>query len=524
MSIQHISDISKIYDFWFDPKNSHIHFNPSKDDDILITLIFQDLHTNLTSLTFDDLTKLNLKDSISYIILYDQITRHIYRNNQESINYYLNKILTFVKYFYDKSKDNLNLDEFCFTLLPLRHTNNTNDIFFVIKETWNRIKLGQKLNRFITATYTRYLKFNDDTDNLEYYHYNKDNKVRKLNTVLSSILAETCVLGDVLIKSKYDLIKCDYLDKSKKYIISLSGGVDSMVTSYIMKNLGFKIVGVHISYMNRDVCELEIKLIKHWCDIIEIDLYYRKINEIHRAPCMEFGLRDIYESYTRDIRFNAYRNTAKILKQDVPQVLLGHNNDDAFENILTNISSLSHMDNLTGMEKQLIISNINFIRPMLDTPKKNIYKFAQEHFIPYLPTSTPEWSQRGKIRDKVRPALEEWNPIMVNSMFKLSAKITSMSKLVDMFVKKTYDDIKLDKYLEIDINDLNLEEYYWDKLYKMLGFNVSLKSLNNFLEKLVFIKINNDRFKIDEITKLNLNKDVQIKFKKINDNIYHLSF
>jgi tRNA(Ile)-lysidine synthetase-like protein len=524
MSITYIKSIGKVYDFWFDPKNSQIHFNSTKEDDKLITELFQELHTNLNNLSFDDLTKLKCKDSISYIILYDQITRHIYRNNQDIISYYLNKIIAFVRYFYNKNKDILNIDEFCFTLLPLRHTNNSEDTFFVINETWKRIKLGDNLNRFITATYTRYIKFNDDTDNLEYYQYNKDNTIKKLPDKLTRILPDSCILGNIITKSKYDLINCDYLDKSKKYIISLSGGVDSMVTSYIMKNLGFKIVGVHISYMNRDVCELEIDMIKQWCDIIEIDLYYRKINEIQRAPCMEFGLRDIYETYTRDIRFNAYRNTAKILKQEIPQVLLGHNNDDAFENILTNISSLSHINNLTGMEKQLIISNINFIRPMLDTPKKNIYKFAQDHFIPYLPTSTPEWSQRGKIRDKVRPALEEWNPIMVNSMFKLSAKITSMSKLVDMFVKKTYDDIKLNKYLQININDLNLEEYYWDKLFKMLGFNISLKSLNNFIEKLVFINFNTDRFKNDEITKLNLNKDIQIKFKKITDNVYYLYF
>ena len=250
INITDINNISKVYDFWFNPDNSHIHFNASPDDDKLITDLFQTLHTNLNNLIIDELIKLNKKDSVSYIILYDQMTRHIYRNNEESISYYLNKILPFVKQFYHKMGDELDVQEFSFTLLPLRHTNNTEDIFFVINETWKKIKIGQNLNRFITATYTRYIKFNDDTDNLEYYEFNSEIKSRQLSAGLKKILADTSRIGDILIKSKYELINSDFLNKSKKYIISLSGGVDSMVTSYIMKDLGFDIIAVHISYMN----------------------------------------------------------------------------------------------------------------------------------------------------------------------------------------------------------------------------------------------------------------------------------
>lgn len=510
---EHINSLVNIYTFWFNPENNHIHFNSTIDDDVLITQKFKIYHDNYSKLTFDELTKYNLQDGLSYIILYDQLTRHIYRNNIEIINFHLDNIISYVKYFYDKYKDKLNTNEFTFTLLPLRHTNISTNVFFVIEETWKRIINGDNLNRYITATYDRYIKFNNDIDNLEFYNY-QDNK--KLFDKFISILDKSSSFNKILItKPLYKLFNPDYLDKSKHYIISLSGGVDSMVTSYVIKSLGFNITAVHISYMNRNTCELEIEMLKCWCDAIKINLYYRKINEIQRVPCMNYGLRDIYESYTREIRFKTYKNVVNILKNK-PQVILGHNNDDAFENILTNICSVSHLDNLLGMQKELTISDINFIRPMLDIPKKNIYKFANEHNIPYLPTSTPEWSQRGKIRDKVRPALEEWNPNMINSLFKLSSNISSMTKIVDMFIKNTYDSIKIIKTYDINIDDLNLEEYFWNKLFKMFSFNISSKSLNNFLEKLIFLKKNNDKIKINKIIKLNLNKDIQIKFKKIN--------
>ena len=57
-------------------------------------------------------------------------------------------------------------------------------------------------------------------------------------------------------------------------------------------------------------------------------------------------LRDIYEAYTKKIRFNCYKKFDKH-----PIVILGHNKDDCFENILTNIAYNSKYDNLKGIEE-----------------------------------------------------------------------------------------------------------------------------------------------------------------------------
>ena len=75
---------------------------------------------------------------IGYIILHDQITRHIahvqwYLNNYIFDN--LNKILGFVKKFYSKYYDDLEGYKLCFVLLPLRHSNDFEEQTFVMKET-----------------------------------------------------------------------------------------------------------------------------------------------------------------------------------------------------------------------------------------------------------------------------------------------------------------------------------------------------------------------------------------------------
>ena len=50
------------------------------------------------------------------------------------------------------------------------------------------------------------------------------------------------------------------------------------------------------------------------------------------------------------------------------------------------------------------IDGLKMWRPLLCIEKKHIIDYANINKIPYLYDSTPEWSVRGKIRDKIRPA------------------------------------------------------------------------------------------------------------------------
>ena len=54
---------------------------------------------------------------------------------------------------------------------------------------------------------------------------------------------------------------------------------------------------------------------------------------------------------------------------------------------------------------QLRHTNTN-LRSLLNVSKNNIYQFVQKHNIPYVKNSTPEWSQRGKIRNNIVPVLK----------------------------------------------------------------------------------------------------------------------
>jgi tRNA(Ile)-lysidine synthetase-like protein len=518
-----------LYDFWF--TNPDMWFNVTSENDKIITEKFKDLHINPPDIT--DLDNLTHKERVSHIILFDQITRHIYRDNHEIIQDNLDKIIPITLIFYQYNMNNITSQEFPFVMLPLRHTKEYNSFHYVVKETWKRINIcdisdkdKQIYIRFLTATYERYSRDIYETD-MNQIICHKPTYKTNLDMCDLSILDTRCSSYSNHINQTYsdDLDKTiQHLNKEYTYILSLSGGVDSMVLSTILKKNNIKFVCVHISYQNRDECDDEIEILKNWCDILGVKLYYRRIHEIKRKECMDVGLRELYESYTRDVRFNTYKLVGKIIGYEIAKVFLGHNKDDRFENILTNISSQSHYDNLTGMDICQTMSNIEFHRPLLNTTKKEIYEFSKLNHIIHFPNSTPSWSQRGKIRDLVKPTLINWNPVIIDSFFKLSSELGAYVDFIKQYASSSSESIKKSGELKLNISNICFLESYWIFVFRDNNIYISTKSNQNFINKLQYIRNKFDKLELNKVEHINLGKNNQIKWKRINSSEIVLYF
>ena len=120
----------------------------------------------------------------------------------------------------------------------------------------------------------------------------------------------------------------------EKYIVSLSGGVDSMVILSILKKLNKKIICIHINYNNRDETGLEEEFLIEWCKVLDIELIVHNINEIYRNE----SKRSYYEDMTKEIRFNLYKKIININR--CSEVILGHHKDDIIENVF----NISHVE------------------------------------------------------------------------------------------------------------------------------------------------------------------------------------
>jgi tRNA(Ile)-lysidine synthetase-like protein len=476
-------------------------------------------------------------DPITKIIVLDQLPRHIYRNqySHHIITYFLQKALRIVDLYLTDNAfiTGLDTNEFMFFLLPVRHTKYCRNIEYVISLTWERMKKYTSkddyvlLKRYLKATYKNYIK--DYHNQIDLITKNCSEEIDKdlYKNILDFCPEYNCTKTNV----KDDLCFIDEdIDTKKPIIISLSGGVDSMVCSYIIKKHfpNSKIVAVHICYGNRESCDKEVLFLKDWCHYINIPLFIRTIKEINRYDCMKYELRDLYETYTRDVRFLSYKSVFNYISQSVrnsiemPQIILGHNKDDLLENIFTNISHKTKYENLCGMTSLSIQNDIIFIRPLINIDKADIIKFAISNNIPYLPNSTPIWSQRGQIRNNIVPCLDKWDKQFIPSVFYLSDMVKSMYNIVsnniDVFVKSGRKNDK-EFELSININDVIVEDIFWKEVFiKMYDSHISTKSINNLIFVLRNIKETYSNIELHFVRKIMIKQNIILSLCKLMEN------
>ncbi len=502
--------MDKIYTFW--KSNSNLWFNSTHNDDKYIYEEYLDIINDTINID-----NLNMKEWTSYCIYYDQLIKHI--------NRYININLTAPDNFvdncyinYDKFKHGLNDFEFMFCLMPIRHTHQLKHVKFVLNETWNRLTLNKEnqfIKRFLIATYERYIKCTKEHNIVGYIN---DGIIFNYPEILDEISPTIDKVNFINDKSRLYLSMKEFIENNnltnEEIIVSISGGVDSMVCSYILKQLTYdfrnlKISCIHIDYYNRQECKKEEKLLIWWCNtILQIPLYIRRIDEINRPKCMEYELRDLYESYTKDVRFTSYIT----INGDISKyIVLGHNKDDTIENIFTNTASQSHYENLLGMTP---ISNqsykekhICFLRPLINIPKSEIYSYAISHNIPFLLDSTPKWSQRGKIRDIVKPALNEWNPLIFDGLINLSNKMSQMTLLLDKLISKD-----INNYNSID--DVPTDDIYWTTVLKKNNIYITQKTLINLINRIKHYQL--FPHKLKDLQKIQLCKNTMLTLKQVS--------
>ena len=134
--------MNEILKFWFPNDNFQKFWFDKSYDKIII-----DKFSNL--LKIEGAKKLDLKSKnneeiLEYIILLDQFSRHIYRNDRNNINFinYNNKALNYAHYFINERFNyDIKFNYLCFILMPLRHSNDINN-YNIILDILNKIKIN----------------------------------------------------------------------------------------------------------------------------------------------------------------------------------------------------------------------------------------------------------------------------------------------------------------------------------------------------------------------------------------------
>ena len=258
----------------------------------------------------------------------------------------------------------------------------------------------------------------------------------------------------------------------RKFIVSLSGGVDSMVIATILRSLNYDVVGCHINYNNRPETKEEQTFLEEWCKYNDIKLYVKTIDNLIRGQ----GKRTQYEIYTRNVRFDFYKEV--MAKENCDSILLGHHKDDIVENVVANVCRGRNLLDLAVLKKSNVVNNVMLVRPMMDFYKHNVYDYAHTYQVPYFKDTTPDWSVRGKYRNGLHPQLEDtFGKNVKENLLGLSKQSCEwnsliMNKLIDPFLET------------VDFTDggavFNIQEYvdfpicFWNMVFAKIFYRYGI--------------------------------------------------
>lgn len=497
--------LSDIINFWFrNSKYNAMWVNGSVDDIIMDKYrdVLRSAETGKLKWETEELGNIGL------LILFDQFTRNIYRGserirkNDEIGRQIAGNLL--------KTREDLlyPLMMRIFILLPYRHARNSTDLDTVMsiideykREFEGDVDCETMLKRFLYATIRDYSKVTDTikliTEHSEEYpeltDVLDDECLKFTPSVTNLININTQIESDplyVVVKRWTEKNMCTL----KTIVVSLSGGVDSMVLLWLFYQLKLRkiineVIAVHIDYGNREVSKMEAEFVSKWIALFGIPLYMRRIEHIKRNGTID---RNVYEEETRLIRFGVYKYV-KWKNPDVFGVCLGHHRGDLAENVMMNIFRSRDLLDLNKMKDVMDNDGVTICRPMLTVSKDHIYRVSHLQCIPYMKNTTSESCFRGVLRETIFPLLTKFDPTISTNIVQTGTASDEWSVVVDRFVMPpllaSIVDTDTGFYLPITDDMINMPSVirtkFFLEMFHRRGYSMtSKKNTNTFLERL----------------------------------------
>jgi tRNA(Ile)-lysidine synthase len=195
----------------------------------------------------------------------------------------------------------------------------------------------------------------------------------------------------------------NYLNINENFIVSVSGGPDSLALSFLAKiysikkklNVGYFIVDHKLRKNSTTEARHVKKQLKKFSINLNILTWYGK------KP------KKNIQSSAREKRYSLLTDQAK--KLNIKNILLGHHLDDLFENFFIRILRGSGLNGLVSLDKKTQKNQVNLLRPLIDFDKKDLIYVSNYIFGSYVndPSNKDDKFKRVKIRNFLKQLEEE---------------------------------------------------------------------------------------------------------------------
>jgi tRNA(Ile)-lysidine synthase len=202
---------------------------------------------------------------------------------------------------------------------------------------------------------------------------------------------------------------------SDKILLTISGGIDSMVMLDLFIKSNTKIAVAHCNFgLRSNESDGDEKLVFDFCKKNNIEFFTAKFNTNSFAEENKISI----QMAARQLRYEWFNKIA--LENNCQFIATAHHQNDVAETMLINITRGTGISGFHG----ILPKNNNIIRPLLFSNKAGLINYANENNVDFREDSSNKKDDywRNKIRHWVIPKLEELNTNAVNNFYLLMDK------------------------------------------------------------------------------------------------------
>ncbi len=255
------------------------------------------------------------------------------------------------------------------------------------------------------------------------------------------------------------------LDKSKRYLVAVSGGADSVALLRVLLELGYQVEVCHCNFLLRgDESMRDEHFVRDLC--LQFDVPFHLIHfdtrtyaEIHHMSI---------EMAARELRYQYFEQLCHDL--DIHAVCVAHHRDDLVETILLNMIRGTGIHGMVGIRPMRLGGGAFYIlRPLLSISRSDIESWLQQLGQPFVTDSTNLVAdvQRNQLRLKVIPLLKDINPAAIENLHETALLLTEAERVYNVSVQSTLTRLLNDNTLFI--SDLTKEPSPVSLLFEWLS-------------------------------------------------------
>ena len=265
-----------------------------------------------------------------------------------------------------------------------------------------------------------------------------------------------------------------------KYLLAVSGGIDSMVLFdlFLKNNINFSVASCNFQLRGKD-SDNDLKFVENICIKNSIN-FYSTVLDVDKLSTMR---KISTQMAARELRYDFFK---KILeKHKYSYIVTAHHLDDNIETIIFNFIKSTGYKGLVGIP----FNKNKILRPLINISKEEIEDYAVSNNISWRldKSNNSNKYSRNKIRNEVIPLLKEINPSLGKSLTESLKRIQKLSHdiktRIDLFIQK-FVDFK-DDYINIKkdfIDDIEKYEILLFDFFQDYGFNYS--QIENIIKSL----------------------------------------